>query len=155
MTKKLSLFLSGVFLLTMGNIQLTLAEETAEKSYKVLGENKVDWYTFNGYRRYHAECHTCHGPAGLGSSFAPNLLDSVKTLGYEKFLEIVVNGRTNISTTAQNKMPAFGDNLNVMCFIDDIYAYLHARLDGVLNRGRPGKGKKPPEAIERDNACLG
>ncbi len=37
---------------------------------------KVDWYTYSGYRRYHAECHVCHGPDGMGSTYAPALKDS-------------------------------------------------------------------------------
>jgi hypothetical protein len=51
-------------------------------------------------------------------------------------------------------MPSFADNPNVMCFIDDIYAYLKARSDGALPRGRPDKEAKPQEATERDDACL-
>ena len=39
-------------------------------------DGKVDKGTYNGYRRYHASCHTCHGPDGLGSSYAPNLVES-------------------------------------------------------------------------------
>jgi hypothetical protein len=27
---------------------------------------KVDWYSYSGYRRYHAECHVCHGPDVVG-----------------------------------------------------------------------------------------
>ncbi len=38
----------------------------------------VDWYTYNGYRRYHSECHVCHGPNGLGSSYAPALAKSLE-----------------------------------------------------------------------------
>lgn len=125
------------------------------KPYSIDSEGRVDWYTFSGYRRYHAECHVCHGPAGLGSSFAPNLLESVKNTGYENFLEVVVNGRVNVSAEAQNVMPAFATNLNVMCFLDDIYAYLVARADGVIGIERPDKQAKPKEATERDNACLG
>ena len=34
---------------------------------------KLDWYTYSGYRRYHAECHVCHGPDGMGSTYAPAL----------------------------------------------------------------------------------
>ncbi len=41
-------------------------------------DGKVDKGTYNGYRRYHASCHTCHGPDGLGSSYAPNLVNSLK-----------------------------------------------------------------------------
>jgi methanol metabolism-related c-type cytochrome len=126
-----------------------------DKPYRIGQDGKVDWYTFSGFRRYHAECHVCHGPDGLGSSFAPALLESMKTMGYDDFAEVVVNGRENVSTMSQSKMPAFGENRNVMCFIDDLYAYLKARADGVLGRGRPKKEAKPAEAKERDDACLG
>jgi len=125
-----------------------------EKPYRIK-DGVVDWYTFSGFRRYHAECHVCHGPDGLGSSFAPALAETMKTMSYEDYLEIVVNGRENVGTTAQSKMPGFGENRNVMCFIDDIYAYLMARADGVLGRGRPKKEPKPPEAKERDDSCMG
>ena len=138
---------------------MTLATEgagaAAPKPYTFdKAKGTIDWYTFNGYRRYHSECHVCHGPAGMGSSFAPKLIDSIGRIGYEGYLDVVVNGR--VSQTASQIMPGFADNLNVMCFIDDIYAYLAARADGVLNRGRPKKeGPKPEEMRERDKACLG
>ena len=68
----------------------------------------------------------------------------------------MVNGRETIGTAEQKKMPAFGENRNVMCFVDDLYAYLKARSDGVLDRGRPRKKQpKPAEAKERDDACMG
>ena len=137
---------------TSGEAEQAAAEE---KPYSIDSEGRVDWYTFSGYRRYHAECHVCHGPAGLGSSFAPNLLDTLKTLGYGGFMEVVVNGRVNVNTESQNVMPAFGTNLNVMCFLDDIYAYLYARADNVIGSERPDKQAKPKEATERDAACLG
>lgn len=132
----------------------TWAQEDEETPYQIR-DGKVDWYTFSGFRRYHAECHVCHGPDGLGSSFAPALLESLKVLSRDDYMEIVVNGRENVTTSVQNKMPAFGLNPNVMCFIDDIYAYLKARSDGALGRGRPAKEAKPPAARERDDACLG
>jgi methanol metabolism-related c-type cytochrome len=127
-----------------------------EKPYSFSEDGLIDWYTYSGFRRYHSECHVCHGPDGLGSSFAPALLDSMKTMSYEDFLEVVVNGRENVSVASQNKMPAFGDNYNVMCFIDDLFAYLKARADGAIGRGRPAKKQaKPEEAKERDAACFG
>jgi hypothetical protein len=53
-------------------------------------------------------------------------------------------------------MPAFGENPNVMCFVDDLYAYLKARADGKLDRGRPSKHEdKPDDVKERDNSCMG
>lgn len=131
------------------------AAQDEQKPYKIAPDGTVDWYTFSGFRRYHADCHVCHGPDGMGSSFAPVLVDSLKKLSYEDFLNIVTNGRKNVSTASDKVMPSFGLNPNVMCFIDDIYAYLKARSDGVLPRGRPDKhDPKPQEAKDRDDACL-
>ena len=126
-----------------------------EKPYSIGADGKVDWYTFSGFRRYHAECHVCHGPDGLGSSFGPGLAESLKTLSYDEYLDIVVNGKEEVSNSNFRKMPAFGDNRNVMCFVDDIYAYLKARSDDAIDRGRPGNEPKPAEAAARDSACLG
>lgn len=107
-----------------------------EKPYSVM-DGKVDQGTYNGWRRYHASCHTCHGPDGLGSSYAPNLVDSLKTMSYEDFAEVVINGRENVTTSQQSVMPAFGMVMDVATYLDDIYGYLQARADGVLGRGRP------------------
>ncbi len=30
-------------------------------TYKVESDKSVDWYTYSGFRRYHSDCHTCHG----------------------------------------------------------------------------------------------
>jgi methanol metabolism-related c-type cytochrome len=136
------------------------AQETAsteeDKPYHVEADGTVDWPTFSGFRRYNSVCHTCHGPDGAGSSFGPALVDSLKRLSYEQFTEIVVNGKSEASTAGQRKMPAFGLDPNVMCYLDDIYAYLKARSDGVVGRGRPAKhADKPPEAAEAEAACMG
>ena len=126
-----------------------------EKPYDIK-DGVVDWYTYSGFRRYHADCHVCHGPDGLGSSFAPALAESLKTMSYDDFAEVVVNGRENISASDQNKMPAFGTNPNVMCFLEDLYIYLKARADGAVGRGRPAKKQpKPEEAKEAEAACMG
>ena len=45
-----------------------------EQPYVVV-DGKVDSGTYNGYRRYHSYCHVCHGPDGLGSSYAPALIE--------------------------------------------------------------------------------
>lgn len=106
------------------------------KPYSVV-DGKVDKATYNGYRRYHASCHTCHGPDGLGSSYAPNLVESLKVLDYDQFSEVVINGRENVTGTQKNVMPAFGTVEDVALYVEDIYGYLKARSDGVLDRGRP------------------
>jgi methanol metabolism-related c-type cytochrome len=107
-----------------------------EVPYSIV-DGKVDQGTYNGWRRYHSSCHTCHGPDGLGSSYAPSLVDSLKTMSYDDFAEVVINGRQNVTTSQQNVMPAFGTVMDVATYLDDIYAYLKARSDGALGRGRP------------------
>lgn len=125
-------------------------------TYAVAPDGTVDWYTYSGFRRYHSECHVCHGPDGLGSSFAPALADSLKTMTYDDFLDIVVNGRERVSVSEQQKMPAFGTNPNVMCYLDDIYVYLKARSDEAVGRGRPPKKMpKSAEAKEEEDDCFG
>jgi len=117
---------------------------------------KVDWYTYSGYRRYHAECHVCHGPDGMGSTYAPALKDSLKYLSYEEFVGIVAGGKQDVNASTQKVMPAFGDNKNVMCYVDDLYVYLKARAAGAWGRTRPGdKEDKPETARKQEKECLG
>lgn len=125
-------------------------------TYSIKPDGTVDWFTYSGFRRYHSECHVCHGPEGLGSSYAPALVDSLKTMDYYKFQEIVVGGRENVGGGNDKVMPSFGLNKNVMCYLDDIYVYLRARSDGALGRGRPQKrADKPPGVTDAEKACLG
>jgi methanol metabolism-related c-type cytochrome len=132
--------------------------ETADGSptYNITSDGTVDWYTFSGFRRYHSECHTCHGPDGEGSTYAPVLLESLKTMKYDDFMQAVASGREVVRADKQSKMPALGDNRNVMCYVDDIYVYLKARADGVLPRGRPAKRiEKPAAAEQHEKDCFG
>ena len=69
------------------------ADKNGNPTYKIDADGTVDWYTFSGFRRYHSDCHVCHGPNGEGSSYAPALADSMKTLSYVEFNEVVTNGR--------------------------------------------------------------
>lgn len=152
----LRLLVGGAMLLTLFAAAPGAMAQDEEKAYQIAEDGTVSWSVFNGFRRYHGICHTCHGPDGLGGSFAPNLLESLKVLDLDQFYEVVVNGRTNVDTASTSQMPSFGADFNVMCFIDDIYAYLKARSDGALGRGRPAKrAEKSEEAREAEAACLG
>ena len=125
-------------------------------TYNVKDDGAVDWYTYSGFRRYHSECHVCHGPDGLGSTYAPALADSMKNMGYADYLNIVASGRKNVSAGQNSYMPAFGENLNVMCYAEDIYVYLKARADDAIPRGRPEKREDKPEAAKQyEKSCLG
>lgn len=125
-------------------------------TFNITEDGTVDWLTYSGFRRYHAECHTCHGPDGMGSSYAPALVESVMNMDYYDFYDVVVNGRQNVSQASNQVMPAFGENPNVMCYLDDIYVYLRARGSGELPRGRPAENEDKSEAIqEAERACMG
>jgi hypothetical protein len=67
------------------------------------------------------------------------MVDSLKQMSEDQFKEIVVNGRKNVTTSNENIMPPFGEVEDVMLYLDDIYAYLKARSDGALGRGRPDR----------------
>lgn len=117
-----------------------------------------DWATYVGNRTYHAECHVCHGPNALGSSYAPALYESLKTMSYEKFQEVVINGQKNIYRAENSVMPALGTNKNVYCFLDDLYTYLKARASdrlppvAIAQMKRENKSK---EANAYAKECLG
>ena len=108
------------------------AQEAAlpRKFYRIV-DGKVDPRTYNGYRRYHAVCNHCHGPDGMGSSFAPSLVDHLPDI--ETFRRIVHDGQRSGAAV----MKGYSEDPNVAPYVDDIYAYLQARADGVLGRGRP------------------
>jgi methanol metabolism-related c-type cytochrome len=107
-------------------------------------------------RRYKAECLRCHGPDGSGSSYAPALTDSLKTLSYNDFLGIVAAGKKAVNTGQDLVMPALGDDKNVMCYIDDIYVYLRARANQAIGPERPAKHEEKPEAATKsENSCMG
>lgn len=85
----------------------------------------------NGYRRYNSACNHCHGPDGVGSTFAPSLIE--RPLPYPRFQAIVEQG----SASGASVMRGFADDPNVAPYVRDIYLYLEARADGSVGRGRP------------------
>ena len=92
----------------------------------------------------------------MGSSYAPALRDSLKTMSYADFLGVVASGRKNVSTAQENVMPAFGDNPNVACYMDDLYVYLRARANDAVGRARPAKHEDKSKAYaEAEDACMG
>ena len=102
----------------------------AGKLYQIIG-GKVDSLTYEGYRRYHAGCNHCHGQDGLGTTFAPSLVDRLPDL--DTFRRIVREGTSNGTAV----MKGFAEDPNVAPYVDAIYGYLQARADGALSIGRP------------------
>jgi methanol metabolism-related c-type cytochrome len=131
-------------------------DKDSNPTYKVQSDGTVDWFIYSGYRRYHSDCHVCHGPDGEGSTYAPALSKSLQTISYPDFANVVVNGRKNVNTAQESVMPAFGTNRNVMCYLDDIFIYLRARANDAIPRGRPAKHADKPESLTKfEDSCLG
>jgi methanol metabolism-related c-type cytochrome len=131
-------------------------DKEGDPTFHVAADGTVDWYTYSGFRRYHSDCHVCHGPDGMGSTYAPALANSLKTMSYADFLNVVASGRKNVNTAQENVMPAFGDNPNVACYMDDLYVYLRARANDAVGRGRPAKHEEKPEPYSKaEDACMG
>jgi mono/diheme cytochrome c family protein len=91
----------------------------------------VERAILNGYWRYNASCSHCHGPDGVGRTFAPSLIE--RPLPLEAFQEVVRNGQARGGSV----MRGFAGAPNVAPHIGDIYAYLQARAAGSIGRGRP------------------
>jgi methanol metabolism-related c-type cytochrome len=130
-------------------------DKDGDPTFKVGADGSVDWNTYSGFRRYHSECHVCHGPNGDGSSFAPALANSLKTIPYAEFYGIVVSGRQNLMNGQDKVMPTFAENKNVMCYLNDIYVYLRARSQNAIPPGRPAEHAPKTAAFDTaENKCM-
>jgi mono/diheme cytochrome c family protein len=105
------------------------------KPYKVYPDGKVNFASYRGQNLYGGNCLVCHGDSGLGSSFAPSLVESLKVLSYADFIAVVLKGRENITSSSNSVMPPYGDNPTISKYIDSIYAYLKGRADGAIPKG--------------------
>jgi mono/diheme cytochrome c family protein len=69
----------------------------------------------------------------MGSTIGPSLVGTLPDI--ETFRRVVREGQRSGTSV----MKGFAGDGNVEPYIDDIYAYLQARADGALGRGRPQK----------------
>ena len=92
----------------------------------------------------------------MGSSYAPALVDSLKTIDYPTFLATVAQGKKNLAGGQEKVMPTLGTNKNVMCYIDDIYVYLKARSDDAIGRNRPPSHEPKSKSWDAaQDSCMG
>ena len=71
-------------------------------------------------------------------------------------LRVPIDDGSQEVQTCHAVMPAFGDNPNVMCYLNDIYVYLKGRDTDAVPRGRPPKKEAKSDVIREDEeACLG
>lgn len=130
-TRIIALAVSGVLAITAPAATDERAVQTEQDTIASLTDVRA---IMNGYRRYNATCNHCHGPDGVGSSFARSLIET--PMGIEPFREVVRKG----SASGVSVMNGFENDPNVADHIDDIYVYLMARAKGTVGRGRPKLG---------------
>ncbi|SHF35317.1 Cytochrome C oxidase, cbb3-type, subunit III [Modicisalibacter ilicicola DSM 19980] len=115
-------------------------------------DGKVDQGTYDGYIAYTRACLACHGPDGLGSSFAPSLIKRVQQRTFSEFSNVVAAG---LQIQPDMVMPSFADDDYVLRNIENIYSYMKGRAAGDIGRGRPrvideAQGQEPAQRREED-----
>ncbi len=128
-------------------------------TYHIRSNGGLDWYTYSGFKRYNdvGGCAACHGPSAHGSNYGPELVNALKTMNYARFVDMVAQGHVGKKPKGDFVMPDLGSNKSVMCYIDDIYAYLRARSQGALSAVRPDaklRDPKPEQAKAFEKKCL-
>jgi hypothetical protein len=90
---------------------------------------------YTGWKQYELNCSRCHGEFGVGSSFAPALIVSLRDGGtipdQAAFVQTVCAGRK------EKGMPSWCEAGLEMDKILSIYDYMKGRADGKIHQGRP------------------
>ncbi|HXI21233.1 MAG TPA: c-type cytochrome [Gemmatimonadales bacterium] len=98
-------------------------------------KDTLDIDTYNGWKQFELNCSRCHGEYGVGTSFAPALVVSLKADGTipdePTFITTVCAGRPD------KGMPSWCALGLEMDKIQRIYKYLKGRADGKIGIGRP------------------
>lgn len=134
--------------------------------YDIRG-GKVDVGTFRGWVTYHIACSSCHGKDAMPNGLAPDLLKTIRTMPRQDFATKVLSRyRVNLGLTeslfsdtlrqsvlagveppdspdeVSPAMPAWQTDTVVSGRVLDLYAFLKARSDGALGKGRPAAYRK-------------
>lgn len=97
------------------------------KNCKVSKDIYIGWRTFNG------NCARCHGETAAGSTFAPSLFERMDGMVEPAFNAVITGGLQG----QMGVMPAFKGDGNVMPYLDELWAYLHALTTKQIPPGRP------------------
>lgn len=104
-------------------------------AYHAVPRDTVTPVVYQGWKLFALHCARCHGDDGVGTTFAPALVESVKPEGTiptgELFIQTVCAGRMD------KGMPAWCTLGLEMDAMQSIYAYLLERAGGKMGLGRP------------------
>lgn len=114
------------------------------QEYHSAPRDTISVEAYQGWKQYELNCSRCHGEFGVGTSFAPALIVSLKEGGTiptkEVFIQTVCAGRP------EKGMPSWCALGLEMDKIQHIYAYLKGRADGKINAGRPAVRSGPEKS---------
>ncbi len=126
-------------LMTVGAARVHAQDSAYWEAYKKQVEagprDTIPQNAYQGWKQFELNCARCHGEYGVGTSFAPALIVSLKDGGtipdQAAFITVVCQGRPD------KGMPSWCQLGLEMNKIQDIYAYLKLRADGKVAAGRP------------------
>ncbi len=130
--------IASVAVTTHGMAQVKEENSTSaayQNSVRLVPKDTIPQDAYTGWKQYELNCSRCHGEFGVGSSFAPALVESLKGDGtvpdQATFIAVVCQGRK------EKGMPSWCEAGMEMGTITNIYAYLKLRADGKVGLGRP------------------
>lgn len=109
--------------------------DTYQKQAREVPRDTIPQDAYSGWKQYELNCSRCHGEFGVGSSFAPALIVSLKDGGtvpdQGAFISVVCQGRK------EKGMPSWCEAGLEPDKMLNMYAYLKLRADGKVHQGRP------------------
>lgn len=106
-----------------------------QESVRFVPHDTIPQDAYQGWKQYELNCNRCHGEYGVGSSFAPSLVESLKSDGpipdQASFISVVCQGRVSLG------MPSWCEAGLEMSKMINMYSYLKLRADGKVGIGRP------------------
>ena len=106
-----------------------------QKQAREVPRDTIPQDAYTGWKQYELNCARCHGEFGVGSSFAPSLVVSLKDNGtipdQGAFMTVVCQGRK------EKGMPSWCEAGLEPDKMLNMYAYLKLRADGKVHPGRP------------------
>jgi mono/diheme cytochrome c family protein len=113
----------------------TANSPTYFKEFHSAPRDTISPAAYQGWKQFELNCSRCHGEYGVGTSFAPALVVSLKDGGTipdeQTFIQTVCAGRP---TKGMPSWCALGLEIPKMQMI---YSYLKGRADGKIGIGRP------------------
>jgi mono/diheme cytochrome c family protein len=113
-----------------GLLLLTLPTAVAAQSPPVTVVPELERYI--GWLTYEQYCSRCHGPAGVGSDFAPALPPRIARMSQAVFLEAMEQGYPGLEGMLG---PWSVENPTLRNYYAPLWAYLAARARGELPAG--------------------